>query len=191
LRQCNQKTIDFHHHRQEGLIIVPNQCSKVDISPQSPPHHGVRISNSNTSQFTKMHYQQKHNARSDLASSISSPKRTKIRVLPELPYTLHARKRSIALTWSALITITSIQVEAFYFLLRYGTSVGLDTALTVPTAILLGFSILAMLLRAWHLVRKTSKLRPVGGKWYSVGLPSPFHIFANGLDESSIFSTGI
>ncbi|KAE9365178.1 hypothetical protein N431DRAFT_353302 [Stipitochalara longipes BDJ] len=86
--------------------------------------------------------------------------------LPELPYTLHTRKRSIALTWSALILITCIQVEFLYFLLRYGTSVGLNTALTVPTALLLGFSILAMLLRTWQLARRESKLKPIGGKWY-------------------------
>jgi hypothetical protein len=168
LRRCNQKIIDFHHHRQ-GLIIAPNQCSKVDISPQSPPH-GFRISNSITSRSAEMHHQQEANVRSDSASSISTPERTKTQVLQELPYTLHTRKRSIALAWFGLLTITCIQVEFLYFLLRYGTSVGLDTALTVPTAILLGFSIPAMLFRTWQLVRKNSELRPLGGKWYDVRL---------------------
>jgi hypothetical protein len=42
----------------------------------------------------------------------------------------------MAVTWFVLITITSIQGESLYFLLRYGTFVGLDIALTVPTALL-------------------------------------------------------
>lgn len=88
--------------------------------------------------------------------------------LPELSYSLHARKRSIAIVWTALIVITSVQVELFYFLLRYGTHSGLDNALTVPTAILLGLSILSMSFRTWTLLRPSSQLRPVGGHRFAV-----------------------
>jgi hypothetical protein len=71
----------------------------------------------------------------------------------------------MAVTWFVLITITSIQVESLYFLLRYGTSVGLDIALTVPTALLLRFQILAMPFRTWHLARRDSNCRPIGANW--------------------------
>jgi hypothetical protein len=42
----------------------------------------------------------------------------------------------MAVTGCVLITITSIQVESLYFLLSYGTSVGLHIALTALAALL-------------------------------------------------------
>ena len=117
-----------------------------------------------------MHTSPSLDPQSDSASRISLPENVKTNPLPELPYSLHTRKRSIALIWSAFITITCIQIEFLYFLLRYGTSVGLGIALIVPTALLLSFSILAMIFRTWQLARRGSKLRPIGGKWYSVYL---------------------
>ncbi|KAI9743769.1 MAG: hypothetical protein M1818_002502 [Claussenomyces sp. TS43310] len=109
-------------------------------------------------------------------STLSTP--GKMYGFPELPYTLHTRKRAIAAVWSALIIVTSVQIEFFYFLLRYGTKSGLDNALTVPTAILLGVSILSMGLRTWHLVRKGSQRRPIGGRWYAVSESLPELCFA-------------
>ncbi|TVY93603.1 hypothetical protein LAWI1_G002476 [Lachnellula willkommii] len=88
--------------------------------------------------------------------------------LPQLPYTLQTRKRSITITWSALIVVTSVQVEFFYFLLRYGTKSGIDNALTVPTAILLGLSILSMGFRTWRLLRPSFQQTPSGGRWYGL-----------------------
>jgi len=117
-----------------------------------------------------MHTSPSLDAQSDSTSRISSQENLKVHTPPELPYSLYTRKRSIALIWSALITITCIQIEFLYFLLRYGTSISLGIALIVPTALLLSFSILAMLFRTWQLARRGSKLRPTGGKWYSVYL---------------------
>jgi hypothetical protein len=92
---------------------------------------------------------------------------------PELPYTPHTRKRSIAIAYSALILITCIQVEFFFLLRRFATSASLDTALTVPTALLLGFSTPAMLLRTWQLARRGSNVNPVSRRQYFVRPSTP------------------
>ena len=86
-------------------------------------------------------------------------------------YSLHTRKLSIAIVWGAIFTITSVQVELFYFVLRYGAHTKLYVALTVPTPILLVLSILSIGYRTWQLVRKGSNCRPVGGTWYNVRGP--------------------
>jgi hypothetical protein len=88
--------------------------------------------------------------------------------LPELGYSLHTRKLSIAIIWTALITITCIQFEVLYFTLHYAAHKKNDKALEVPTTILLVLSVLTIIYRSWQLVRKSSKCRPIGGAWYSV-----------------------
>jgi hypothetical protein len=88
--------------------------------------------------------------------------------IPPLGMDLHKKKKSIAIIWSLLIFMTSIMVEILYFSLRYGAKSSTDTALTIPTAILLGFSILTIGFRTFQLIRKGSTRRPVGGKWWAV-----------------------
>ncbi|KIW71473.1 hypothetical protein PV04_03633 [Phialophora macrospora] len=88
--------------------------------------------------------------------------------LPELEYSLHTRKLSIAIIWTALITLTCIQFEVLYFTLHYAAHKKQDKALEVPTTILLVLSILTIIYRSWQLVRKKSQCRPVGGAWYSM-----------------------
>jgi hypothetical protein len=91
--------------------------------------------------------------------------------LPLLPMNLHEKKKSIAITWSILILITSISDEFFYFVLRYGAKTKTEIALTVPTAVLGAFSVLAIGFRTYQLLRKGSKSRPIGGKWWAVSGP--------------------
>jgi glycopeptide antibiotics resistance protein len=87
---------------------------------------------------------------------------------PPLSYDLREKKRSIAITWFILILFTSILIEFFYFVLRYGAKTSTDLALTVPTAILGVFSILTIGFRTFKLLRKNSDCRPVDGKWWAV-----------------------
>lgn len=86
----------------------------------------------------------------------------------DLNYSLHHRKRSIAITWSALLTITCIQVEVLYFSLCYGAHKTDADALEIPTSILLGLSILSIGYRTWQLMWRTSKCRPPGSAWWKV-----------------------
>ncbi|KAJ9605439.1 hypothetical protein H2200_010096 [Cladophialophora chaetospira] len=90
------------------------------------------------------------------------------KTLPELGYTLHTRKRSIAIIWTAVITITCIQFEVFYFTLHYAAHKKRDKALEVPTTIMLVLSVLTILYRSWLLMKKGSKCRVTGGRWYSM-----------------------
>lgn len=85
-----------------------------------------------------------------------------------LNYSLHDRKKSIAIVWSTLLTITCIQVEVLYFSLRYGANKTEADALEIPTAILLALSVLSILYRTWQLMWRSSKCRPSGAKWWEV-----------------------
>ena len=88
----------------------------------------------------------------------------------DLDYSLHTRKRSTAIVWTFLVVVTCLQLEFFYFVLRYVAKTSEDTALTMPTAILLALSILSIIFRTWKLARKGSKCRPIDGAWYGVSV---------------------
>lgn len=90
------------------------------------------------------------------------------KTLPQLNYTLHTRKRSIAIIWTSLITITCIQFEVLYFTLHYAAHKEQDKALEIPTTIMLVVSVLTLIYRSWQLMRKGSRCRVIGGGWYSV-----------------------
>lgn len=88
--------------------------------------------------------------------------------LPLLPMELNEKKKSIAITWTILVLMTSVLVEFLYFVLRYGAKTSTETALTVPTAILAVFSILTIGFRTSQLLRKSLNRRPAGGVWWEV-----------------------
>ncbi|KIW94733.1 uncharacterized protein Z519_04710 [Cladophialophora bantiana CBS 173.52] len=88
--------------------------------------------------------------------------------LPELGYSLGKRKRSIAIIWTAIITITCIQFEVLYFTLHYAAHKKQDKALEIPTTILLVLSVLTIIYRSWLLMRKGSQCRIIDGRWYSM-----------------------
>ena len=94
------------------------------------------------------------------------------KTLPSLNYTLHTRKRSIAIIWTALITITCIQFEVLYFTLHYAARKKQDKALEIPTTIMLVVSVLTLIYRSWQLMRKGSRCRVIGGRWYFVSSSS-------------------
>jgi hypothetical protein len=105
---------------------------------------------------------EKGDSQPETTSSTNPPK------LPLLPMNLREKKKSIAITWSILILITSVSDIFLYFVLRYGAKTTTEIALTVPTAVLGAFSVLAIGFRMFQLLRKTSKSRPIGGKWWAV-----------------------
>lgn len=92
------------------------------------------------------------------------------KTLPDLGYSLRTRKRSIAIIWTAIVTITCIQFEVFYFTLHYAAHKKQDKALEVPTTIMLILSVLTIIYRTWSLMRKGSQCKVIGGKWYSVSI---------------------
>ena len=107
--------------------------------------------------------------------------------LPELPYSLHTRKRSIATQWGIVLLPTCVLTLILYFAIKHGTHVHEDIgmlkcltirskvsmanswfqALTVPTAILGVFTIATFILRTWKLLKKSSSSRPVDASRWS------------------------
>jgi hypothetical protein len=84
--------------------------------------------------------------------------------LPPLPYTLHTRKLSIAITWSIIWFFSSGLIQIIYFSLRYATDVEHTIAVAITVAVLGVFTLQSMILRIWHLAKKTAPRRPAATK---------------------------
>lgn len=118
---------------------------------------------------------------------MSSSVTNSMSVLPELPYSLHTRKGSIATQWGILLLPTCILTLILDFAIKHGNHVHEDIgmsecftirrkasmsnnlfqALTVPTAILGVFTIATSILRTWKLLKNTSSSRPVDASRWS------------------------
>ncbi|KAI4754028.1 hypothetical protein E4T52_12910 [Aureobasidium sp. EXF-3400] len=98
---------------------------------------------------------------------MSSPVTNSMSVLPELPYSLHTRKGSIATQWGTLLLPTCILTLILYFAIKHDTHVHEDIALTVSTAILGVFTIATFIPRTCKFSKKTSSSRPVDASRWS------------------------
>ncbi|EEP79976.1 conserved hypothetical protein [Uncinocarpus reesii 1704] len=85
-------------------------------------------------------------------------------VLPELPYSLRDRKRSIALFWTLFVIDTLAQPLILYFTLWYLTDLSHNLVFTISTAALGGVSIGEYFYRFWILFKKDSVCRPLNAR---------------------------
>lgn len=84
--------------------------------------------------------------------------------LPQLPYSLHTRKISIAITWTIIWFFSSALIQILWFSLRYGSSLKPTIALAITVAILGVFTAQSLAIRIWHLMKKNAPRRPAGTK---------------------------
>jgi len=88
----------------------------------------------------------------------------------ELPYSLHGRYASIAIAWTViLIPPTFLNLSLFYGL-WYGTHMDRILVLTIPTAVLGIFTVIAIIERIWKLVQPSPQYRPIGSKRYALDI---------------------
>ena len=109
----------------------------------------------------------------------------------ELPYSLHSRYPAIAIAWTViLIPPVFINLGLFYGLwygkphmdriagvsilhpLLFTTHVTANSAtvLTIPTAVLGIFTVIAIVERIWKLIQSSPKFRPIGSKRYALDI---------------------
>lgn len=111
---------------------------------------------------------------------------------PPLPYTLHTRKKSIAIFWTIFIVDTLGQPIALYWGLWYGTDLSHNlgmlvilgrerllsktladqqTVFSIVTACLGGVSVFEYFYRLYNLFRKNSRARPLNARvsWVCLG----------------------
>ncbi|KAL2060847.1 hypothetical protein VTL71DRAFT_8899 [Oculimacula yallundae] len=89
----------------------------------------------------------------------------------KLPYTLHTRYRSIAIAWTIiLIPPIFINLGLFYGLWYGRPQMDRILVLTLPTAILGIFTIIAILERIYKLVQPSPEYRPVNSPRYALDI---------------------
>ncbi|PGH09682.1 hypothetical protein AJ80_07633 [Polytolypa hystricis UAMH7299] len=84
--------------------------------------------------------------------------------LPELPYSLRDRKRSIAIFWTVFVIDTLAQPLILYFALWYCTDLSHNLVFTISTAALGGVSVGEYFYRFWKLYKKDSVVRPLNSR---------------------------
>jgi len=87
----------------------------------------------------------------------------------ELPYTLHSRYASIATAWTVII-IPSIFINlGLFYGLWYGKpEMDRVLVLTIPTAVLGIFTIIAIVERVWKVTRRSPEYRPLNSPRYAL-----------------------
>lgn len=83
---------------------------------------------------------------------------------PPLPYSLRARKRSIAFFWTLFVVDTLAQPLILYFALRYASPLSLNLVFSISTACLGGVSVFEYFYRLYNLMRKSSRARPLNAR---------------------------
>lgn len=79
-------------------------------------------------------------------------------------YTPYSRRWRIAFFWTLVVFDSTIMPIALYYGLWYGTDLSPNTVFSIVTAALGGISILEYVLRFWHLWKKGSTCRVIGGR---------------------------
>lgn len=83
---------------------------------------------------------------------------------PPLPYSLHTRKRAIAIFWTIFIVDTLGQPLILYWTLWYCTNLSHNLVFSIVTACLGGVSVFEYFYRLYNLRRKSSRARPLNAK---------------------------
>ncbi|CAG7930214.1 unnamed protein product [Penicillium olsonii] len=83
---------------------------------------------------------------------------------PPLPYTLHTRKKSIAIFWTIFVVDTLAQPLILYWCLWYLTDLSPNLVFSVVTASLGGVSVFEYFYRLYNLFRKNSRARPLNAR---------------------------
>ncbi|KAJ5900737.1 uncharacterized protein N7473_004807 [Penicillium subrubescens] len=84
--------------------------------------------------------------------------------LPPLPYSLHTRKKAIAIFWTIFVIDTLGQPVILYWTLWYCTDLSHNLVFSIVTACLGGVSVFEYFYRLYHLRRKSSRARPLNAK---------------------------
>ncbi|KZP23266.1 hypothetical protein FIBSPDRAFT_737692 [Athelia psychrophila] len=82
---------------------------------------------------------------------------------PPLPYSLHARKRSIIITWTAIVFMAAVLPIVLFYALWY-TSLSRATTIQIVSALTGAPSAIQWLMRTWALCKTNSTCRPIGGE---------------------------
>lgn len=90
----------------------------------------------------------------------STPPKT----LPPLPYTPSDHKRSIALTWTIVVTNSCLLPIALVYGLWYGTSLSKNTVFGIVTGVFGALSLVQFWWRMWKLLKKDGEFRPLGSR---------------------------
>ncbi|KAG9571822.1 hypothetical protein KCV01_g19350, partial [Aureobasidium melanogenum] len=102
--------------------------------------------------------------RTSLAAPAREPGAINPYAPPSLEYDLRQRKRSIFIFWFLILFDSIVMPLALYFGLWYGTNLSPNTVFSIVTAALGGISIFEYVLRFWHLFKKGSTCRVIGGR---------------------------
>lgn len=84
--------------------------------------------------------------------------------LPELPYSLRDKKKSIAIFWTLFVIDTLAQPLILYFTLWYLTDLSHNIVFTIVTASLGGIAVFEYFYRFWLLYKKDSVVRPLNAR---------------------------
>ncbi|CEJ58223.1 hypothetical protein PMG11_06888 [Penicillium brasilianum] len=83
---------------------------------------------------------------------------------PPLPYSLHTRKKAIAIFWTIFVIDTLGQPLILYWTLWYLTDLSHNLVFSIVTACLGGVSVFEYFYRLYNLFRKKSRARPLNAK---------------------------
>ncbi|KAJ5558565.1 hypothetical protein N7535_008781 [Penicillium sp. DV-2018c] len=83
---------------------------------------------------------------------------------PPLPYSLHTRKKSIAIFWTIFVVDTMAQPLILYWTLWHLTDLSPNLVFSVVTASLGGVSVFEYFYRLYHLFKKNSRARPLNSR---------------------------
>jgi len=84
--------------------------------------------------------------------------------LPPLPYTPSNHKRSIAITWTIIVTNSCLLPIALVYGLYYGTSLSQNTIFGIVTGVFGSLSLVQFWWRMWKLLKKDGEFRPLGSR---------------------------
>ncbi|OCK79078.1 hypothetical protein K432DRAFT_355609 [Lepidopterella palustris CBS 459.81] len=105
-----------------------------------------------------------HNASAFYANTQVRYEDADFRTPPPLNYSLHPRKKSIAIFWSLIILDCVCMPIALYFGLWYGTSLSPNAVFSISTGALGSVSIVEYFLRFYRLWKKGSTCRVIGAR---------------------------
>ncbi|TVY83894.1 hypothetical protein LSUE1_G001961 [Lachnellula suecica] len=91
-------------------------------------------------------------------------------MVAKLPYTLHSRYRSIAIAWTVIIIPPIFLNLGLFYGLWYGTHMDRIAVLTIPTAVLGIFTVIAIVERVWKLIQPSPQFRPLHSPRYGLDI---------------------
>ncbi|KAJ5771848.1 hypothetical protein N7520_002377, partial [Penicillium odoratum] len=110
-----------------------------------------------------------------------------------LPYSLHTRKRAIALFWILFVIDTLAQPLVLYWTLWYATDLSHNLVFSIVTACLGGISVFEYFYRFYKLFRKRARARPLNAQksWVTFFKDENFWAMTNGFSQLDFFQINI